>query len=559
MNEYFCVLLYEILEKEITLVYDKKCEERSMKKNKVGIVLGLCIVLGVIGLVIYFTYGVKQEDKQGNIDVKYEKTNMITNFRLGMAKYDSINPHVTQNKDMIQIASLIFEPLLTITQDYRLENCLAKEWSKVSNKSYIIKLKENVKWQDNSDFTAEDVKFTIEEIQKNKKSIYLENVKDIQKIEVVDNYTIRLELKKEIPFWEYRLIFPIISKKQYEGKDIAKSKELPIGTGKYKITRLDKEVIELTKNENWYNIEKEDSNIKTITISLYQDMGEVYNSFKLGNIDLVHTSNPKYEEYIGSMGYQKKQYPGREYDYLAFNCTNAVIQNVEVRQAIQKAIDKGKIVSSVLEEKAYIANFPLDYGHYLTKDLEWGEVFNPEEANKILKDNGWRLEYGIWYKVIEGRTRALSFTITVQEKNERRIKVAEEIKKQLETIGIQITIQKVSDSDYKKILANHQYEILLTGVYNGYGPELNGFLGEGNLANYENTQIDTLLKEVSTMSSEDLQKEAYRKIVETWRREVPYLGLYRNQAIVAYGQSVRGDVTPNNYSILYQFSQWYRQ
>lgn len=61
------------------------------------------------------------------------------------------------------------------------------------------------------------------------------------------------------------------------------------------------------------------------------------------------------------------------------------------------------------------------------------------------------------------------------------------------------------------------------------------------------------------MSSEDLQKEAYRKIVETWRREVPYLGLYRNQAIVAYGQTVRGDVTPNNYSILYQFSKWYRQ
>ena len=490
-----------------------------MKKKKVILILCLCILAGVIGLVIYFTCGVQQEDKQGDVDVKYEKTNMITNFRLGIAKYDNMNPHITQNKDIVQIASLIFEPLLTITQDYRIENYLAKEWSKVSNKSYIIKLKENVKWQDNSDFTAEDVKFTIEEIKKNKKSIYLENMKDIQKAEVVDKYTIRLELNKEIPFFEYQLIFPIISKKQYEGKDMVKSKELPIGTGKYKITRLNKEVIELTKNENWYNMEKEDSNIKNITISLYQDMGEVYNSFKLGNIDLVHTSNPKYEEYIGSMGYQKKQYPGREYDYLAFNCTNVVLQNVEVRQAIQKAIDKGKIVSSVLEEKAYVANFPLDYGHYLTKDLEWGEVFSLEEANKILKDNGWRLEYGIWSKVIEGRTRTLNFTITVQEKNERRIKVAEEIKKQLEAIGIQITIQKVSDSNYKKILTNHQYEILLTGVYNGYSPELNGFLGEGNLANYENTEVNNLLKEVSTTSSEDLQKEVYQKIAETWRRE----------------------------------------
>ena len=187
-----------------------------MKKNKVKLFLCLCVLLGIIGGVIYFICTTKQEDKQGEIDVKYEKMNMITNFRLGIAKYDNMNPHITQNKDIVQIASLIFEPLLTITQDYRIENYLAKEWSKVSNKSYIIKLKENVKWQDNSDFTAEDVKFTIEEIKKSKKSIYLENVKDIQKVEVVDNYTIRLELKNEIPFWEYRLIFPIISKKQYE-------------------------------------------------------------------------------------------------------------------------------------------------------------------------------------------------------------------------------------------------------------------------------------------------------------------------------------------------------
>ncbi len=530
-----------------------------MKINKVKLFLCIIIILGIIGITTYFTYAESKEEKQGNADIKYEKTNMITNFRLGISKFDSINPHITQNKDVIQIASLIFEPLLTITQDYRVENCLTKEWSKVSEKSYIIKLKENVKWQNNNEFTAEDVKFTIEQIQKNKKSIYLENVKDIQKAEVVDKYTIRLELKEEIPFFEYRLIFPILSQKQYEGKDMAKSKELPIGTGKYKVTRLDKEVIELTKNENWYNIEKEDSNIKAITISLYKDMGEVYNSFRLGNIDLIHTNNNQYEEYIGSMGYQKKQYPGREYDYLAFNCKDSVLQNVEVRQAIQKAIDKGKIVSSILEEKAYVANLPLDYGNYLAKDLEWGEVFNQEESKKILKDNGWKFEYGIWSKEIEGRTRTLNFTITVQEKNKQRVKVVEEIKKQLETIGIQVTVKKVSENEYKSILINHRYEILLTGVYNGYSPELNVFLGEGNLAEYQNTEINSLLKEISTMSSEDAQKEAYQKIAETWRREVPYIGLYCNQVTVAYGQTVRGEVTPNNYSIFYQFSQWYRQ
>ena len=50
----------------------------------------------------------------------------------------------------------------------------------------------------------------------------------------------------------------VINKNGYIGESTlseikyAKSKEMPIGTGKYKITRLDKEIIELTKNE--YNI-----------------------------------------------------------------------------------------------------------------------------------------------------------------------------------------------------------------------------------------------------------------------------------------------------------------
>lgn len=530
-----------------------------MKINKIKLFFCLFIVLGIIGGIIYFAYANGKEEKQGSIEVKYETVNMITNFRLGVSSYDSINPHVTQNRDVIQIASLIFEPLLEITQNYKITNCLAKEWSKVSEKIYVIKLKENVTWQDGTEFTADDVKFTIETIQKDKKSIYLENVKNISKAEIVDNYTIRLELNEEVPFFEYQLIFPIISKRQYEKQDIAKSEDIPLGTGKYKIKRLEKDIIELTKNENWHEIQNENPNIKNITISIYETTGEVYNSFRLGNIDLVHTNNINYEEYIGSMGYQKKQYLGREYDYLAFNCKNTVLQYVEVRRAIQKMINKEKIVSSVFENNAYVANFPLDYGSYLMDNLELSVTSNQEEASKILKAAGWKYEYGIWSKEIDGRTRTLNFNLVVNKENVQRVKVAEEIKKQLKELGIDITIQELSDSNYKSILKNHQYEIILTGVYSGYSPELNSFLGKGNLANYKNEELESILKKVDTMASEELQKESYKRIVEIYKEEVPYIGLYRNQVIVAYGQSVRGDVTPNNYSVFYQFEQWYRQ
>ena len=137
-----------------------------MKLNKKKVIL-LCIICVVIVLVaIYFIFQNKQQTSENTQqEMNYETEEMITNIRLGISEFDSIQPLVTQNREVIYLSQLIFEPLLTITQDSKIEPCLAKEWSKVGDKTYVIKLKENVVWQDGSSFTAADVEFTIQEIQ----------------------------------------------------------------------------------------------------------------------------------------------------------------------------------------------------------------------------------------------------------------------------------------------------------------------------------------------------------------------------------------------------------
>ena len=68
-----------------------------------------------------------------------------------------------------------------------------------------------------------------------------------------------------------------------------------------------------------------------------------------------------------------------------------------------------------------------------------------------------------------------------------------------------------------------------------------------------------MLKELNSITDKNLQKEKYEKIIEIYKAEVPYIGLYRNQDIVVYSNDFRGDVTPNNYSLFYNFSNWYRE
>ena len=51
---------------------------------------------------------------------------------------------------------------------------------------------------------------------------------------------------------------------------------------------------------------------------------------EVGKIDIITSTNINIEDYIGTIGYNKVEDIGREYDYLAFNMENPVLSNPEV-------------------------------------------------------------------------------------------------------------------------------------------------------------------------------------------------------------------------------------
>ena len=61
----------------------------------------------------------------------------------------------------------------------------------------MIKIKNNVKWSDGLRFTAEDVRFTIDRL-KDTQTIYSNNVQNVVGIDIVDDYTVRINLDKEV-------------------------------------------------------------------------------------------------------------------------------------------------------------------------------------------------------------------------------------------------------------------------------------------------------------------------------------------------------------------------
>jgi peptide/nickel transport system substrate-binding protein len=528
-----------------------------MKSNIIKYIF-IAFAIFIIGFAIYkINYENKDEEQQVENTVETKQvTESILN--IGISDFDNINPLITDNQDIIRLSTILYEPLLEITQDYGIENRLASEWSKLDATTYLVKLKDNLKWEDGTALTGSDVKFTIEKLKEGK-SAYSDNVKNIKSVEIIDGNTLRLELKEEEPFFEYNLIFPIVSSNQFKDeKNFYKSRLAPIATGMYKVTAATKDSMELSKNENWFDANNTELKIDKISLTFYDTMGDVYNSLKIGNIDFICTSKTNVKDYIGTIGFNTTKYKGRDLDFISFNCSEGPLADKEVRKAINYAIDKKKINSSVFSNNNYVSSFPLDYGSYLY-NKEGSSDYNKEKAKETLENAGWEYRYGYWRKTENYNTEYLNIDLVVDSSNSSRVKVAEEIEKQLEDIGINVYVYRVSNSSYKQYLENKNYEMIITGISNGYSPDLTYFFGDDNIANYNNEEMKNILNEVKNISDQNTLKEKYNRIVEIYEDEMPYVCLYRNIDKVVYSIRVTGNIVPNIYTVYNNFETWYRQ
>lgn len=506
----------------------------------------ILIILIIAGIYILYKDGKKEKFKVENNELEI---NIVKELNIGITQYDTINPILSYNRDIQYIDKLIFRPLLNITSNFKIENELAKEFSKINSTTYIVKLKEDIYWHDGTKFTAQDVVFTIENLKNNEiKSIYKENVRDIKEVQKIDDYTIKILLKEGTLFFEYKMCFPILASNSYEEKTLNCKTTVPVGTGKYKILKTDENIIEIKK----VNLDEE-SKLTKINIYLYNSANDLYTEIINNKVDFIITDNIEYEEYVGKMGYNVNYSTGREFEYLVLNNENKILSNKEIRKAISHSIDRQSINYNVYNNKYNISNFPLDYGSYLFNSNNNFE-YDINKAKTILLENEWKYKNGIW----QNENKKLEFDLLVNIEEEKRELVAEEIKKQLSEIGITINIVKVEKNRYNSYVKNKNYDMILTGNIISSCPNIETYLGENNLSNFNNQEVKYILSEIKNIDNEDIKKDKYLRLIQIYNEEIPFISLYYNSLFILSNSNLKGDLTHNWYNIFYNINNWYK-
>lgn len=532
-----------------------------MKKSNIFKYIFIIVII-ILGIVTYSFYKKeKTEESISNTTQEVEDTeNVVKELRLAISELDTINPIISKNKHVQEISKIIFDSLITLNEDYTKEYALASEVSKVDDLTYLIKLKDNIKWSDGTNLTSADVRYTVE-LLKNIDSVYSANVQNVVAIDILDDTTLRFTLNQVVPFFEYNLTFPIMSSEYYKDIDFTNSDRtnLPLGTGMFKIISYDEKIISLEKNTEYWNTEK-NSVLEKININIYSTMGEVYNDFKNGNIDAINTSLSSVNQYIGTIGFESIEFDGREFDYVAFNSANTYLSSSKVRKALSYYIDKDNIIASCYGNSHRVSDFPLDYGSFLYEGGIIDNTYNSETAANLLTEDGWVYRNNSWQKSNGRRYNTLSFSLTVNSDNPVSVAVAENLRQQWANAGITVTIRQVSTQTYHNLINSRTgYDAILVNMSTSYTPNINTYIGTGNISNYNNQEINQLLTEAGNIGDNNLLKEKYRRIYEIYNEERPFMGISRKKNLLVYNTNLTGNLKPTLYNIYLHIDKWYRK
>lgn len=318
---------------------------------------------------------------------------------------------------------------------------LAEKWEQVSPEKWVFNLRHDVKWQNGDDFTAEDVKFTIERLKGNEKLYSNAKFNSVKEVTVVDPYTLEIVTEYPDPILLQRFVGNgpnILPKKAFEA---ASSEEEffknPVGTGPYRFGEWKKaDRIVLTANENWWGGKPKWEEV--VFRAIPETTTRVAELITEG-VDIATAVPPEDEARIKETGAAHTVSSNSARNCILMVRTGAewVTANPKVREAIDLAIDRDTIVKEIVSGLGVPSRgfFPPEIPNSqpsLDKDYR----YDPERARALLAEAGFEKGLTLQLATSDGRY--------LKDKE-----VNETIVGYLEDVGIKTQLQVLDWTVYK--------------------------------------------------------------------------------------------------------------
>ena len=478
---------------------------------------------------------------------------------------ESIDPHYSALGPHAEAAKHIFDTLVWSGDDLQLEPSLALSWEPVDEDTWEFQLRESVKFHDGSDFTAEDVKFSIERIPvvtgPTTTTIYVRRVKEV---EIVDDHKLLIHTDgpaATLPF-DFVRLFIVSSEAAADYSTPETSAEgfnrgtAAVGTGPFKYVSWEpKADLVLERFDDYWRgpapwekvIRKEISNDASRLAALKAGQVDVINYVSSADY-LALERDPAIDTFIGDSVYvmnlqldQREKTP-KVYDNDGNALENNPLRDPRVREAIDLAIDRETMVEIVLEGLGTPANQMMPEGFFGYSDKIPAPNYDTEKARSLLAEAGYP----------DGFMMDLFCT---SDRLPGDGAICEALGQMFSQIGIKTNVNAISKTVYFPTQARKEYSAFMNGwgTLTGeasytlgslaHSPNEEVKMGAFNRIEYVNPEVDRLLQAGAQELDAETRRGLFEQAMELTMADRAYISIVVLQTVWA-GASGKVVVTP---------------
>ena len=486
----------------------------------------------------------------------------------------TLDPAFASNPQIIWPTNQLFNSLVQLDDSLNIEPDIAKSWTiNDSTLTYTFILRDDVFFHKNKVFgkdstrtvTAYDFEYSFNRLLDEKVASrgrwVLNNVDEFK----AENDTVfSIRLKQAFPAFlgilsmRYCSVVPREAV-EYYGNDFRSN---PVGTGPF-VFKLWEENVKLVLRRNPIYFEKDEEGnslpyLEAVAITFLPDKQSEFLQFAQGKIDFVSGLDNSYkDEIVTTSGKLQDKYKDRvklitshylntEYLGVFMDAKSPQIQSKALRQAINYGFDRLKMIT-------YLRNgmgIPAVNG-FIPKGLPGfdnieGYSYQPDKARQLVK------QY-----IEETGDQHPKITIGT---NSQYLDLCEYIQRELEKIGITVTIDVMPPSTLRQMKSSGELDIFRASWIADY-PDAENYLSlfyspnittKGpNYTHFKNEVFDSLYVYALSISNINKRKLIYTQMDSIIMAEAPVIPLFYDMAIRFVSKKVTGlGINPQNFLVL---------
>ncbi|BBI35231.1 ABC transporter substrate-binding protein [Cohnella abietis] len=461
-----------------------------------------------------------------------------------------------------RIGRNLFDSLVGELPDHTIKPWLAESWDiSPDQKSYTFKLRHDVTFHDGTPFNAAAVKFNFDRSADPKgTSVYAKQLLGpYESSEVIDEFTLKVNFKEAFtPFLSNaaKSTLGIQSPESFK-KYGDKVGQNPVGTGPFKFVSWSPNaeiVLEKNADYNWASpaaTHNGPAYVDKLVLKLISEEATRVSSLQSGQV-LAAESIPA-QNIVAlkkDSNYQIHQVllPGATYA-LTFNNQKAPWNDVNLRKAVQSAIDVDSIVNSL-----YLGTFPRAWSSLSPStlgydtSLENGYKVDLDKAKQLLEEAGWKLgSDNIREK--DGKPLTMNY-IDLTGNREKREDIIKIVQQQLKAIGVKLTLSITAAGPYVDALKSGSYDLaglsfaggdpdILRTLYSRANWSTNEF-ANSNFARFYDPEIEQLLTDGYQEADPEKRIGIYKELQQYFVKNVVTIPMYVYPYTVASSKKVSG-------------------